>query len=75
MVGAIVAVPPPAMHCHNSSIAAVIKNATINTPFSGICGLLRRAENRRHMLSEFVSIDFYRWVMPAAIVATCSGGH
>ena len=49
---------PPTLHCHNSSIAAVIENATINAPFSGVSGFLRRVENRRHMLSKFVSIDF-----------------
>ena len=66
---------PPTMHCHNSSIAKVAKNVAIDTPFSGVCGLLRWTKNRCHMLSEFVSIDFYRWVMPATIVATCSGNH
>ena len=30
----------PAMHCRNSSIAAVTKNATINSPFSGVLGFL-----------------------------------
>ena len=43
-----------ALHCCSSSTAVVTKNAAINTPFSGVFGFLRRAENRRHMLLEFV---------------------
>ena len=49
---------PPALRCHNSSIAAVTKNTTINAHFSGVFGFLRRAENYRHMRLEFVSINF-----------------
>jgi len=41
----------PALHCRNSSIAMVTKNAAINAPFNGIFGFLWRAENRYHMLS------------------------
>ena len=58
---------PPALRCRNSSIAAITKNVTINAPFSGIFGFLQRVENRHHMRLEFVSIDFQRRVIPAAI--------
>ena len=34
---------PPALRCHNSSIATVTKNVAIDQPFSGSFGLLQRA--------------------------------
>ena len=48
----------PVLRCRNSSIAVVTKNATINAPFSGLFGFLRRAENGHHMRLEFMSIYF-----------------
>ena len=33
----------PSLRCHYKSIVAVTKNATVDTPFSGSFGLLRRA--------------------------------
>ena len=48
----------PALQCLNSFIAAVIKNAAIDLPFSGAFGLLRRAKNCRHMRLPFGQVAF-----------------
>ena len=48
----------PALRCHNSSIAAVTKNAAIDLSFSGAFGLLRRAKNRHHMRLPFSQVAF-----------------
>ena len=43
--------------CHYRSIAVITKSATIDRPFSGALGLLRRTENRCHMRLPFGSSD------------------
>ena len=62
------------LQCHYSSIAEVTKKVTIYAPFSGGFGLLQRAENRRHMRLEFMSIDFGGLYTPL-LVSTFSGRH
>ena len=48
---------PLALHYHNSSIAAVTKNAAIDWSFSSAFGRLRRAEKHYHMRLPFGSSD------------------
>ena len=58
---------PPLLRCCYRSIAAVTKNASINLPFSEGFGLVRRADNYRHIRLEFESIDLQWWYMCTAI--------